>query len=66
MFEFLKKIFQKPNPELPEAVQGIRIREINDMDGIWLDVLVHGEAYVVVRPPERDAPPWYAHDEAYL
>lgn len=66
MFEFLKKIFQKSKPAQPEPSQGMSVREIYELDKIWVDIMVHGKSYVVVRPPEPDTPPWYAHDEAYL
>ena len=66
MFEFLKKILHKPNPALPESIQGLPVRETHELDEIWVDILMRGQSYVVVRQPGADTPPWYAHDEAYL
>ncbi|WP_078323651.1 hypothetical protein [Mycobacteroides salmoniphilum] len=65
MFEFLKKIFQKPNPAQPESIQGQPVREIHELDAIWVDTMVHGKAYVVVRTDSvvpQETPPWMYQD----
>lgn len=56
MFEFLKKILHKPNPALPDVLQSVPFRELDDIDGAVEDMQAYGFALVIVRADAE--PPW--------